>query len=296
LAGCLFCGPVVASDDPGSLAFFETKIRPVLVECCYECHSSTLAAPKGGLRLDGPDALRRGGTSGPAVVPGEPDGSPLIQAIARTGEVAPMPPRSSLPAAVVADFRAWVARGAFDPRTELPGAARRATPSDDWWSLRPLRRPTVPALSEEDAARARTPIDAFLLARLREKAPAPSPEADRRTLIRRLALDLAGLPPTPEEVAAFERDPSPTAYEALVDRLLASPRYGERWARDWLDVIHFADTHGFEHDLLRPNAWRYRPDGPDVSRVQRPGGSETPCPAASSRSATSTGPRSPSPD
>jgi hypothetical protein len=250
----------VAADDPGSPAFFEAKIRPVLVERCYECHGSAHTAPKGGLRLDSRDGLLQGGVSGPALVPGEPDESPLIQAIARTGDVAPMPPKSAsaLPAPVVADFRRWVGRGAFDPRTGAATVAKPAAPRSDWWSLRPLHRPPVPVLSGGDAVRACMPIDAFLLARLRPKGLVPSPEANRRTLIRRVSFDLTGLPPTPEEVAVFERDASPNAYESLVDRLLASPRYGERWARHWLDVIHFADTHGFEHDLLRPNAWRYR--------------------------------------
>jgi hypothetical protein len=247
-----------AADDPGSPTFFEAKIRPVLVERCYECHASKLPAPKGGLRLDSREGLLRGGDSGPVVVPGEPGESPLIQAIARTGDVRPMPPRSALPAPVVADFRAWVARGAFDPRGGSSPMARPAPALGPWWSLRPLHRPPLPVLSQEDSARARTPIDAFLLARLHEKGLTPSAEADRRTLIRRLSFDLTGLPPSPEEVAAFERDQTPRAVEALVDRMLASPRYGERWARHWLDVIHFADTHGFEHDLLRPSAWRYR--------------------------------------
>jgi hypothetical protein len=143
--------------------------------------------------------------------------------------------------------------GAPEPR-ESPTKAKDST----WWSLKPVRRSTVPTLPDEAEKWVRTPIDAFILAKLREKGLEPSPEADRRILIRRLTFDLHGLPPTPDEVEAFVADKDPKAYEKLVDRLLDSPRYGERWARHWLDTIHFADTHGFEHDLARPNAWRYR--------------------------------------
>ncbi|MDR3619171.1 MAG: PSD1 and planctomycete cytochrome C domain-containing protein [Paludisphaera borealis] len=244
-----------AADEPASTAFFETKIRPVLVEHCAKCHGAAIAAPKGGLRVDTRDDVRRGGDSGPGVVPGKPDESLLLQAIERTGDVAPMPPKTKLPAAVVADFRAWIAHGANDPRTPDAAKPAPATADADWWSLRPLTRPEIPNAGRDAG---RNPIDAFLRVRLDAKGLKPVAEADRRTLIRRVTHDLTGLPPTPDEVAAFVADADPTAYERLVDRLLASPRYGERWARHWLDVIHFADTHGLEHDQLRPNAWRYR--------------------------------------
>ncbi|APW59272.1 PSD1 and planctomycete cytochrome C domain-containing protein [Paludisphaera borealis] len=244
-----------AADEPASTAFFETKIRPVLVEHCAKCHGAAIAAPKGGLRVDTRDDVRRGGDSGPGVVPGKPDESLLLQAIERTGDVAPMPPKTKLPAAVVADFRAWIAHGAIDPRTPDAAKPAPATADADWWSLRPLTRPEIPNAGRDAG---RNPIDAFLRVRLDAKGLKPVAEADRRTLIRRVTHDLTGLPPTPDEVAAFVADADPTAYERLVDRLLASPRYGERWARHWLDVIHFADTHGLEHDQLRPNAWRYR--------------------------------------
>ncbi|QEH38957.1 Planctomycete cytochrome C [Aquisphaera giovannonii] len=252
------------ADDAAATAFFEARIRPVLIDRCDRCHGPGLPAPKGGLRVDSREGLLRGGNSGPAVVPGRPDESPLLQAIARTGEVSPMPPKEPLPAAVVADFRTWIARGAADPRrgpaavAKDPAEAGASRNPGEWWSLRPLRRPDVPPAPGMDASHARNPIDRFVLAKLREKGLAPQPEADRLTIIRRLAFDLTGLPPSPEEAGAFARDPDPLAYEKLVDRLLASPAYGERWARHWLDVIHFADTHGFEHDVFRPNAWRYR--------------------------------------
>jgi Protein of unknown function (DUF1553)/Protein of unknown function (DUF1549)/Planctomycete cytochrome C len=236
------------ADDAEGLAFFESRIRPALAEHCDRCHSARAPRPKGGLRLDSRDGARKGGHSGPAVVPGKPDESPLLDAIARVGDVEPMPPESKLPASVVADFRRWIELGAPDPR-EAPTAA-----DETWWSLRPIARPTVP----DGGTWARSPIDAFLLARMRPQGLAPSPEADRRTLIRRVTFDLTGLPPTPEEVESFLADPAPDAYERLVDLLLASPHFGERWGRHWLDVARYGDTHGYDKDKPRPNAWPYR--------------------------------------
>src|SRR5262249_55267843 len=150
-----------------------------------------------------------------------------------------------------------------DPRdgsvpSATPAAAARPASGGDWWSLRPLTRPVVPPVRPAMEGWARTPVDAFILAKLTEQGLHPSPEADRRTLIRRLSFDLLGLPPDPEEVAAFLEDPAPDAYERLVDRLLASPHHGERWARHWMDVVHFAETHGHDQDRIRPNAWPYR--------------------------------------
>ncbi len=247
-----------ASDDPALVAFFETKIRPVLVEHCQKCHGSELPTPKGGLQLDSRNGLRKGGDSGPVVVVGKPEESPLYQAIAHSGEVSAMPPKTKLTPSVVADFHRWIAQGAVDPRTEPASPAKGGTPSTDWWSLRPLKRPEVPSLGEVGTQWSRTAIDRFIYLKLTDAKLQPAPESDRRTLIRRVSYDLTGLPPSPQEVNAFVRDPDPNAYELLIDRLLASSRYGERWARHWLDLIHFADTHGFEHDVLRPNAWRYR--------------------------------------
>ncbi len=249
----------VAADDPEGVAFFESKIRPVLVEHCYKCHSAEAKKPKAGLRVDVREGLITGGLSGPAIEPGKPDESLLIDAIAREDGISPMPPKEALPEAVVADFRKWIAMGAPDPRVG-DGAFAAKPPGDgrDWWSLRPLARPGVPPVEVGHAAWARKPIDAFVLASLREKGLEPAPEADRRTLIRRLSFDLIGLPPTPEEVDAFLADASPDAYERLVDRLLDSPHYGERWARHWMDAVHFAETHGHDQDRIRPHAWRYR--------------------------------------
>ena len=251
------------ADDPNGVAFFETKIRPVLVERCNECHSNQAKKLKGGLKVDSRAAIRAGGNSGPAVVPGDLDASLLYQAISAADGVEPMPPKGKLPASVVADFRQWITMGAPDPRSG--SAAKIASPpvstlanSRDWWSLRPLKRPEILPADARLTDWAKTPIDAFILAKLNEHHLQPASEADRRTLIRRLSFDLLGLPPDPGEVARYLGDQSPEPYERLVDRLLASPHYGERWARHWMDLVHFAETHGHDQDRIRPNAWPYR--------------------------------------
>ncbi len=247
-----------AADDAAGIAFFESKIRPVLVERCQECHASSLAKPKGHLRLDTREGIRKGGTSGPAVVPGDTEASILLLAITAADGYEPMPPKGKLSAAVIADFRRWIEIGAPDPRDRRGNLATKPSEARDWWSLRPIRRPAIPPVEPAMAGWAHTPIDPFILAKLAEKGLRPSREADRRTLIRRLTFDLIGLPPTPDEVAQFLDDPNPDAYERLVDRLLASPHYGERWARHWMDVVHFAETHGHDQDRIRPHAWPYR--------------------------------------
>ncbi len=247
---------VRAADDAAGLAYFESKIRPVLVERCYECHSSGAKKLRGGLRLDTRDGIRAGGDSGPAVVPGNLDESLVFQAISGAQGVDRMPPKGVLPAGVIADFREWIKMGAPDPRDRKAGGL--AAGQTDWWSLKPLLRPTVPRVGVVKTGWPSNPIDAFILAKLTEKGLAPSPVADRRTLIRRLSFDLLGLPPEPEEVDAFESDRSADAYERLVERLLSSPHYGERSARYWMDLVHFAETHGHDQDRIRPNAWPYR--------------------------------------
>ncbi len=244
--------PAFGADDGTGREFFEAKIRPVLIERCYSCHSVEAAKAKGGLKLDSRDGLRAGGDSGPAVVPGKPDESLMLQAIERGGDVEPMPPKGKLPDPVIADFRRWIQHGAVDPR-ETP--TRLVPTREDRWALRPIVKPPVPNFGQ---AWVRNPIDAFIYKALREKGLEPAPEADRRTLIRRLSFDLLGLPPKPEEIEAFLADTRPDAYERLVDRLLASPHYGERSARHWMDLVHFAETHGHDQDRIRPNAWPYR--------------------------------------
>jgi hypothetical protein len=229
---------------------FETKIRPVLAGNCLKCHGGRKV--RGGLRLDGRAALLLGGRHGPAVVPGAPEKSLLIQALRYADEDVKMPPGRQLPEAVVKDFATWVREGAPWPE----GAAALApAPTRELWAFEPVRKVGVPADPEGWSD---NPVDRFLRAKQRQRGVRPAGPADRATLIRRLTFDLTGLPPTPEEVAALVADPAPDAYDRLVERLLTSPRYGEHWARHWLDVVRYADTGGFEADLLYPSAWRYR--------------------------------------
>ncbi|MBX9581061.1 MAG: DUF1549 domain-containing protein, partial [Gemmataceae bacterium] len=235
--------------DPPT-ADFDRDVKPVLAAHCLKCHGPD--KQKGGLRLDRKADALAGGDSGLALAPGKPADSLLLKLVGGDDPDRVMPPTGErLTAAQVAALRAWVEQGAKWP---VGGAA--ANPAD-WWSLRPVVKPSVPEIRNPQSA-VRNPIDRFVLAKLAEKGLAPSPEADRRTLIRRLHFDLIGLPPTPEEVEAFEKDPAPDAYEKLVDRLLASPHHGERWARHWLDVVHFGETHGYDKDQPRPHAWPYR--------------------------------------
>lgn len=230
---------------------FDNDIRPLLVKHCHSCHGPE--KQKGGLRLDRKTDALKGGDDGAVITAGKSAESDLILRVAGADEDRVMPPKGQrLSAEQVGLLRAWIDRGA-----DWPGGAESNDPRD-WWSWKPLVRPVVPTVSAADEARVRNPIDRYVLAKLREKGLAPSAEADRRTLIRRLYFDLVGLPPTPEEIAAFLSDPSTDAYERLVDRLLASPAYGERWSRHWLDVVHYGDTHGYDKDQPRPNAWPYR--------------------------------------
>jgi hypothetical protein len=253
--------PAWADADPDeAIRFFESRIRPVLVEHCYKCHSSRSKSPRGGLRVDSRDALLRGGETGPAVVPGRPDGSLLLKALSYEGEVSEMPPDSKLPDQVLADFRHWIAAGAADPRRET---VADETPSDvdaasarDFWAFRTPIRLEPPSV--RDASWVRDELDRFILARLEAKGLRPAPDADNATWLRRVSFDLAGLPPSPEQIAAFLGDPSPHAKERVVDRLLASPAFGERWARHWLDLTGYADQIGTANNLFAEHAWRYR--------------------------------------
>ena len=245
-----------AEPTAAGLAFFEKKIRPVLVERCYKCHSAKSEKLKGGLLLDTRAGIRKGGDSGHAVVPGNVRGSLLIVAIRYGDEDFAMPPKEKLPAGVIADFEKWIAMGAPDPREgvalENPGWEK----SKNHWAFKVPTQPTVPKV--KDANWARSDIDRFVLAKLEAKSMKPSGAADRRTLIRRLFFDLNGVPPTPKEVAAFVADKDPRAVEKLVDRLLASESFGERWGRHWLDVARFAESSSKEANNTYPHAWRYR--------------------------------------
>ena len=226
--------------------FFENKVEPLLQEKCLTCHSHSGRQMEGGLTLDSRAGWATGGDRGPAIVPGDPVASLLIQAIRYEDPDLQMPPEEKLSDEEIAILVQWVQDGANDPRTIAP-LSHQPT---DWWSLQKISVPDVPGEGH--------PIDAFIGRELANKNLRANQSADRVTLIRRLYIDLHGFLPTPEEVQTFVDDSTPTAYASLIDRLLASPRYGERWARHWLDVVHFADTHGCEHDDKRDYAWRYR--------------------------------------
>jgi hypothetical protein len=237
-----------ASLDAEGLDLFESRIRPVLVERCYRCHSAEAKRLRGGLFLDSREGLLRGGERGPAIVPRNPGASLLLRALRHEDGDLEMPPGGKLPEAQIDAFARWIAIGAPDPRgggEALAPAGIEELARGHWAFQPPAEHPRPPV---ENAAWARTPVDLFILAKLEERGLGPSPEADRRTLIRRAAFDLTGLPPTPEEVEDFAADARPDAYERLVDRLLASPRYGERWGRYWLDVARYADTKGYAYD------------------------------------------------
>ena len=267
LLGIATLATAARADDvatPEQLRFFETQVRPVLVESCNSCHGATKA--KAGLRLDHRAAALAGGDSGPAVVPGKPEESSLIAAINYEGPE--MPPKGKLPAKQVEALTRWVKMGAPWPKgadEPVPAAVAEDGASNirkpgyavtakdrEHWSFRPLTCPTVPSNG------ASSPIDAFLAAGREAKHLAANPPASKAELIRRATYDLTGLPPTPAEVAAFVADDAPDAYPKLVDRLLASPRYGEKWGRHWLDLVRYAETNSYERDGAKPNAWRYR--------------------------------------
>jgi mono/diheme cytochrome c family protein len=221
----------------------------VLEQRCFGCHGPNLA--QSGLRLNSRESALQGGSRGPAIVAGNAAGSRIVQAIQRTGTLS-MPPGPKLPDAEIATIEKWIAAGAPWPAT-IQGPATTTTQA--WWSFQKPVRPPVPATNE---AWVRTPIDAFIARKLNEEKLKPAAEADRRTLIRRAYLDLHGLPPTAEQIEKFVNDPAPDAYEKLIDELLASPRYGEKWGRHWLDLARYGDTAGFEQDPYALYAWRYR--------------------------------------
>ena len=236
----------VRADDA---AFFTTTVEPLLKQRCYKCHSHETGKMKGGLTLDSRSGWQQGGNSGVAIVPGKLQESLFITAIRHTDSELKMP-EEKLPAAEISALEEWVKRGAHDPRAPAKESTRHGV--DEWWAVQNLVKPAVP---QKFGAH---PVDAFVCEKLAEHGLDLSPETDRRTLIRRLTFDLHGLPPTPDEVDAFIEDQDPHAYEKLVDRLLASPRYGEQWARHWLDVAHYGESNGFGMDRPRLNAWPYR--------------------------------------
>lgn len=259
---CLLSG-VAAADEKSGQDFFEKRIRPVLVQQCYKCHSTEAKVAKGGLRVDSREALRRGGESGPAIVPGKLKESLLLDALSFSGEFYNMPPTGKLSPVVVADFRKWVEIGAPDPREESAEStiAKNVKPSHletgrKYWSYQPPRHHAPPVV--KDGKWSLGDVDRFVLAALEKKDLRPAPDTDRYSWLRRVSFDLTGLPPTPAEITAFWDDRTPQAQERVVDRLLASPAFGERWGRHWLDLSCYADTLDIQGNLLALHAWRYR--------------------------------------
>ncbi len=243
------------------LDFFEKKVRPVLVESCFECHS-TATKGKGELYLDSREAVLRGGDAGKVVVPGEPEKSLLIKAVEYGNPELQMPPKTKLMPDQIEALKQWVKLGLPWPQEAAPKAAGKVEVFDlekrraEHWAWQPIKKPALPAVKDKQWGR--LPIDRFILAKLEAERLKPAPAAEKRTLVRRLYFDLLGLPPTPKQVEAFLKDTSPKAVEKLVDELLASPHFGERWGRHWLDMMRYAETMGHEFDYAIHNAWRYR--------------------------------------
>jgi Protein of unknown function (DUF1549)/Protein of unknown function (DUF1553)/Planctomycete cytochrome C len=252
---------------PEQLSLYQSEVKPILTRHCLKCHGKE---PKirGGFRLDSREAVLRGGDLGPAALPGDPTQSLLIKAINYTE--LEMPPSGKLPAREIEVLTRWVKEGLpWTPSSQIappPPPYRAKAPSADIrpakaaltgsWSLRPVSRPSVPRVKRTDWCR--TPIDAYILAKLEDEKLEPAPPADRATLIRRLTYDLTGLPPSPDDFDAFLADQTPGSFERLVDRLLSSPHYGEKWGRHWLDLVRYGETNGYERDSAKPFAWRYR--------------------------------------
>ncbi|MEZ6013595.1 MAG: DUF1553 domain-containing protein [Planctomycetota bacterium] len=268
----LLCSAPAAAQDSAppspsaaDLEFFERRVRPVLVEHCLACHDPAQGKVKGGLDLSSAAGWRKGGLSGPAIVPGDLAASLVAEAVRYEDEFVAMPPTGKLAEAHIETLLEWIQRGAPDPRdgaSAAPAPKRKLDVNEwrDFWAYTPLADPVPPAETRlpDGAEWSAHPIDRFVLAGLSAAGLTPSPRADRRTLIRRVSLDLVGLPPTPEEVAAFLDDDAPDAWEKVIDRLLAMPQYGERWGRHWLDLARYSDSNGLDENLAFGHAWRYR--------------------------------------
>ena len=247
----------VAGEDLAGVEFFERQVRPILRERCHSCHGAD--KQESDLRLDSIASARNGGVRGAAVEPGEPEESLLVSAISYKDEDLQMPPKGPLPQHEASILRRWVEIGAPWP-VETSDAVSKpfdlAERKANHWAWQPLQQPTIPFIQDEKWPR--RAIDRFILAELERRGLAPAADADRRTLLRRAYLDLNGVPPTPHEMAEFLADKSPHAFENVIDRLLASPRFGERWARHWFDLVRYAETYGHELDFDIPHAWQYR--------------------------------------
>jgi len=260
IATCSSIHAQVPVPDPAAIEFFEKSVRPLLVTHCYECHSGK--ERNGGLLLDYRDGLLVGGDSGPAIQPGHPEKSLLMQAVHYKNPDLQMPPKSALSPSDVAILERWISIGAPDTRvqpsdSQSPGPTGMTVEAGrKFWSMQPVANVALPIVSNTEWVS--TPIDHFVLAKLEANQIRPAPNADRRELIRRITFDLIGLPPTPDDMDAFLSDESPNAFDQVIDRLLASPQYGVRWGRHWLDVARYADSNGLDENIAFGNAWRYR--------------------------------------
>lgn len=247
---------------PEQLAFFEKSIRPVLVKECYSCHSADAEKIKANYTLDTRAGIRKGGDNGRALIPGDARNSPILKALKHADPDSAMPPKKKLEDAVIADFEKWIVMGAPDPRdgsTKLTKNEIDIEKGRQFWAFQPVKKSAAPAV--KDAAWPKSDIDRYILASLEAKGLKPVVDADARTLLRRVYFDLIGLPPTPEDVELFVKEYSAkpqAALEAVVDKLLASPQFGERWARHWLDVTRYAESSGRANNFSYPHAWRYR--------------------------------------
>ena len=250
---------VFAADEHVGLEFFEKKIRPMLVKHCYECHAADSKAIKGGLLLDSREGWRKGGDSGPSIISGKPNDSLLIKAL-RHEDGLEMPPKGKLSDEIVADFVKWIEMGAPDPRKGGPIKIIKREidikAGQQFWSFRPITAPPIPHVNTTSWPA--STIDRFILAKLEAAGLQPIADADRTALLRRVYFDLIGVPPSPAEMDEFAADQSPDAYEQVIDRLLASPHFGERWGRHWLDLARFAESSGGGRSMIFPEAWRYR--------------------------------------
>lgn len=259
VAGWLGSGPLLKAQDKAGVEFFDSRVRPIFEKRCFKCHSESAGKAKGGLELDWKGGWEKGGDSGPAVVPGQPEKSLLIKAVRYQDQDLQMPPKGEkLSDSEIASLTEWVKRGAPDPRTAKTSGA--GSKSKEHWAFQPVKDSAVPRVQE--SAWVANPLDAFVLSKLEENGLKHAAPADRRALIRRAYFDLIGLPPTAEETEAFVADTAPNAFEKVVDHLLASPHYGERWGRHWLDVARYSDTKGQfrrqKESSLYPYAWTYR--------------------------------------
>ena len=255
------CGRSASAQSPDDVTFFENKIRPVLVENCYQCHAEDSEKLKGGLLLDSKAGWIRGGDSGEVILPGDAQSSMLIQMVKHDPDYSAMPPKSKLTSDQIADLEKWINDGAVDPRDQEIGQVQNVDDFDleerkQWWSFQPIKDYEVPVVS--DLKWPANEYDHFILAELDKKNWKPAPKSSKRNRLRRLSFDLIGLAPTPQEIDVFLADDSPDAWEKQVDRLLASPHFGEKWARHWMDAVRYGESKSFEGDYFMPHAHQYR--------------------------------------